>query len=181
MKQRRHFFDKITLRLRTLLFISFVLTASLSAWADTTFVHRVEADVVPSMVIQSNSYLRGANPEGEKIESSMLMRLKYTVQQSGNPERIGAYHGLGLGVLAINRQLGTPLMAYIVQGAPIVNLSRNVSLNYELNLGASFGWKAYDAVTNEDNHVLGSPVNVYIGADVFLRFMVGRHVDLNLG
>ena len=142
MKQRRHFFDKITLRLRTLLFISFVLTGSLSAWADTTFVHRVEADVVPSMVIQSNSYLRGANPEGEKIESSMLMRLKYTVQQSGNPERIGAYHGVGLGVLAINRQLGTPLMAYIVQGAPIVNLSRNVSLNYELNLGASFGWKA---------------------------------------
>jgi hypothetical protein len=111
----------------------------------------------------------------------MLMRLKYTVQQSGNPDCIGAYHGVGLGVLAINRQLGTPLIAYVVQGAPIVNLSRIVSLNYELNLGASFGWKAYDEVTNGKNHVLGTPVNAYIGADVFLRFMVGRHVDLNVG
>ena len=167
--------------LRYLLFPALLFAGVVSAWGDTTLVHRVEADVVPSRVIPTNRYLRGANPDGVRINSSMLMRLKYTLQRAGNPSDVGAYHGVGVGMMLTNRQLGTPLMAYVVQGAPIVNFSKNVSLNYELHLGLSFGWKAYKEVDNEDNHVVGSEVNAYIGSDVFLRFVLGRCWDLNAG
>lgn len=171
----------MTFSLRHTCILLFLLAGSVAAMGDTTLVHRVEADVVPSRVIPTNRYLRGANPRGERINSSMLMRLKYTLQQAGDTDAVAAYHGLGVGLMLTNRQLGTPLMAYVVQGAPIVNFSDKVSLNYELHLGLSFGWKAYEEVENEDNHVVGSPVNAYIGADVFFRFVLGRRWDLNIG
>ena len=159
-----------------------LLCAMLFPQPDTTVtVHRVEADVVPSGIIQNNRYLRGENPEGVNINTSTTLRLKYTRQQSGRTADIAAYHGFGTGLLLTNRQLGTPFLAYIVQGAPIVNISPRVSLNYELQLGMALGWKAYEAKTNGMNHVLGSRVMSYIGADVFFRFMLARHWDLNVG
>lgn len=167
--------------IRRFLFILLAGFIAAAAWADTTYVHRLEADVVPSGVIQNNNYLRGDNPQGEKINASTTLRFKYAIQQAGNPSAIGAYAGFGVGTILTSSQLGTPVLAYIVQGAPIVNFSRRVSLNYELNLGIAAGWKAYEAVINESNHVVGSRVMSYIGADVFLRFLLGRHWDLNVG
>ena len=164
-----------------LLLLLVIVGFSTETSADTTYVHRLEADVVPSGVIQNNNYLRGNNPQGENINTSTTLRLKYTLQQAGNPSAIGAYAGLGVGTVLTSSQLGTPVLAYIVQGAPIINFSRHVSLNYELNLGIAAGWKAYESVINETNHVVGSRVMSYIGADVFFRFMLGRHWDLNVG
>ena len=165
---------------RTILTLLMAVIA-VCAWADTTYVHRVEADAVPGGVIQNNRYLRGENPDGEKIGSATTLRLKYALQRQGNPSEAGAYAGIGVGALITNRQLGTPFLAYILQGAPIVNLSQRVSLNYELQLGVATGWNSYEAKTNEGNHVVGSKVMSYIGADVFFRFMLGRHWDLNVG
>ena len=167
----------------TLRYVLMTLTmfAVLPLWADTLVVHRLEADVVPSGIIQNNRFFRGENPEGVDINTSTTLRLKYTLQRSGRPSDVGAYCGVGTGVLLTNKHLGTPFLAYIVQGAPIVSLSPRFSLNYELNLGMAFGWKAYEVGVNEENHVLGSRVMSYIGADVFFRFMLGRHWDLNVG
>ncbi len=167
--------------LRLILLLTLPLQSVLPVAADTTLVHRLEADVVPSAVVQSNRYLRGENPEGRKISTSTTLRLKYALQRAGNPSEIGAYAGIGAGVLLTDKLLGSPLLAYIVQGAPIVNFSRRVSLNYEFNLGGAFGWKAYEENVNEENHVVGSRVMFYIGADVFLRMMLSRHWDLNVG
>jgi len=64
--------------LRHLLLLLLMLVGVSSVWGDSTLVHRVEADVVPSYVIQSNRYLRGANPDGVKINTSMPIKLKYT-------------------------------------------------------------------------------------------------------
>ena len=164
-----------------LLLLLVLVGYSTETWADTTYVHRLEADVVPSGVIQNNNYLRGNNPQGENINTSTTLRLKYTLQQAGNPSAIGAYAGFGVGTVLTSSQLGMPVLVYIAQGAPIINFSRHVSLNYELNLGIAAGWKAYESVINETNHVVGSRVMSYIGADVFFRFMLGRHWDLNVG
>jgi len=60
---------------RHLLLLLLMMLGVSSAWGDTTLVHRVEADVVPSRVIPTNRYLRGANPDGVKINTSMLMRM----------------------------------------------------------------------------------------------------------
>ena len=153
----------------------------LPSWADTIMVHRIEADAAQSHVDQTNSYLRGDNPQGEVINKATVLKLKYTLQHSGSPSAIGAYCGMGVGLFLTNQQLGTPFQAFIVQGAPIVNFSKRVSLNYELNLGGSFGWKSYEAEINEGNHLVGSKATFYIGADVFLRIALARHWDLNLG
>ena len=159
-----------------------LLCAMLFSLPDTTVtIHRVEADVVPSGIIQSNSYLRSGGTSGEPMRSSTALRLKYTWMQGGQPSKVGAYQGVGVGCFFINEQLGNPWTAFLVQGAPLVNLSRTVSLNYELNLGLSMGWNAYDGENNQENHVLGSRTNCYIGADVYLRFRLGRHWDANVG
>jgi len=167
--------------LRRLLLSILLLAGVSSVWGDSTLVHRVEADVVPSGILQTNSFLREGGTSGEPMRTSITLRLKYTQMQGGQPSEVGAYHGIGIGCFFINEQLGNPLTAYMVQGAPLVNLSRTVSLNYELNLGFSFGWKAYDGENNQNNHVLGSRTNCYIGGDVYLRFRLGRHWDANIG
>ena len=174
MNSRRH-------RLFSLFWLILLTAVVMPAYADTTTVHRLEVEGVPSHVIQNNRYLRGSNPEGEQIKNSLTLKLTYTLQHSGRQEEVGAYHGIGTGMLLTSQQMGRPVLAYIVQGAPIINFSRSVSLNYELNLGAAFGWKSYREVDNEDNHVVGSPVTAYIGADVYLRMKLGRHFDLNVG
>jgi len=107
--------------------------------------------------------------------------LKYALQQSGNPDAVGSYCGIGGGAVLTSELLGSPVVAFIFQGAPIINFSSRFSLNYELQLGAAFGWKAYEEKVNEANHVVGSRVTAYIGADVFFRYMLARHWDLNIG
>jgi len=171
----------MTGHLRHILLCYLIGLMVLPVLADTTYVHRIEADGVPAGVIRSNSYLKGSNSTGEAIKSATTLRLKYALQQSGNPNVIGSYSGVGVGVVLTSELLGKPFLAYIVQGAPLVDFSRRLSLNYELQLGAAFGWKAYEAKVNEANHVVGSKVTAYIGADVFFRYVMGRHWDLNVG
>lgn len=168
--------------IQRLFLLSVIMTfLAAPAWADTTYVHRIEADVVPSAVIHNNDYLRGNNPDHTSINSSTTLRLKYTLQQSKSPTDVAAYCGVGVGMLLTNKQLGSPFLAYIVQGAPIVNITKRISLNYEFNVGAAIGWKPYEAQVNETNYVLGSETMFYIGTDVFFRFILSRHWDFNLG
>ena len=41
-------------------------------------------------------------------------------------------------------ELGNPVSVYAFQGSRIAQLSPRLSLDYEWNFGASFGWKKYD-------------------------------------
>ena len=59
-------------------------------------------------------------------------------------------------------ELGNPVAVYAFQGAPIVRLSSCLSLDYEWNFGASFGWKKYDGLYNPQNEVIGSKINAAI-------------------
>jgi len=168
-------------QLRHILLSCGILLVVLPLKADTIYVHRIEVDGVPAKVLQSNSYLRGSNPEGTPIEKALSLRLKYALQQGGNPETIASYSGFGVGYLQTSEMLGKPFLAYILQGAPLINFTRRFSLNYELQLGAAIGWHGYEAKINEGNHVVGSKVTAYIGADIFFRYILGRHWDLNVG
>ena len=86
--------------------IGTLICAMLFSLSDTTVtIHRVEADVVPSGIIQSNSYLREGGPSGEPMRTSTTLRLKYTRQSGGQPSKVGAYHGVGVGCFFINEQL----------------------------------------------------------------------------
>ena len=148
-------------------------------------VYRIAVDVVPAKIFHTNDFLRGGNEEERVMNHDMTFTLKYAFM---NPDEVrpgsihqGAYQGVGLARHEFNRWLSNPISVYLFQGAPIINLSRRVSLNYEWNLGMAFGWNAYDEETNPENKVIGSKVTAYIDVDMYLRWMLSRHIDLNAG
>ena len=148
-------------------------------------VHRIAADAVPATIFHTNDFLRGGNEETRTMNHDMTFTLKYAFMNHDEvrPGSIhqGAYQGVGLARHEFNRWLSNPISVYLFQGAPIINFSRRVSLNYEWNLGMSFGWNAYDEETNPENKVIGSKVTAYIDVDMYLRWMMSQYLDFNAG
>lgn len=91
----------------------------------------------------------------------------------------------GIGASAFNlwhdNTLGRPFSVFLFQGARLANLSPSLSLNYELQLGASFNWKHYGAYTNPKNIALGSAVNVQAGGMIYLKWRLSDMFDLQTG
>ena len=166
------------MKLRQTLLIVFVM-AVVSATADSTYVSRVEVDALGCAVIRANSFLRGKNPRGESVKWASALKLKYTRLLQGDSLNIPSYYGAGIAVYDYGHLFGRPFSAFVTQGAPLLRLSRSLSLCYDLQLGVSAGWKSFS--DNTMNHVLGSPVNAYIGADLFLSYRLSRCWDLNFG
>lgn len=148
-------------------------------------VHRIAADAVPATIFHTNDFLRGGNEETRTMNHDMTFTLKYAFMnhdevRAGSIHQ-GAYQGVGLARHEFNRWLSNPISVYLFQGAPIINFSQRVSLNYEWNLGMAFGWNAYDEETNPENKVIGSKVTAYIDVDMYLRWMMSRYLDFNAG
>lgn len=160
-----------------------------SAEADSTatghYVHQIAVDLMPGLILHTNDFLRGSNPEVRTMNHNTGFRLKYafSAPEQSEEARIfrDAYQGIGIGYNDFNSQLGNPLSVFLLQGARIASLSNRLSINYEWNLGLAFGWHPYNEETNPDNKVIGSRVTAYIGLDFYLRWIMSRHVDLNLG
>jgi len=148
-------------------------------------VHRIAADAVPATIFHTNDFLRGGNEEARTMNHDMTFTLKYAFMNHDEvrPGSIhqGAYQGVGLARHEFNRWLSNPISVYLFQGAPIINFSQRVSLNYEWNLGMAFGWNAYDEETNPENKVIGSKLTAYIDVDMYLRWMMSRYLDFNAG
>lgn len=76
---------------------------------------------------------------------------------------------------------------YIFQGAQICRLASRLSLDYEWNFGASFGWKPFhddeelDGRANIYNTVVGSKVNAYINASLILTYRPVNQATLFFG
>lgn len=148
-------------------------------------VHRISFDAVPSAIFHTNDFLRGGNEESRTMNHDMTYTLKYAFMNRDEvrPGSIhqNVYQGIGLARHEFNRWLANPISAYLFQGAPIVNLSRRVSLNYEWNLGMAFGWNAYDEEKNPENKVIGSKVTAYIDVDLYVKWMLSKYLDFNAG
>ena len=159
--------------------------AATAASDDSARVHRLEAEVVPGIILHTNAFLKGNNTEVRMMNRSFVAHLKYAfMPPEGSREAIiykGVYQGVGLSYHHFNPQLGNPVSAYLFQGATIKNLSSRLSLNYEWNLGLTYGWKSYDEKNHPENRVIGSKLTAYLDADIYLRWMLSRQCDLNLG
>lgn len=152
---------------------------------EAPLIHRIEADVVPSKILHTNQYLRGENAEGRTMNHAFTARLKYAFQLPQGSVRAavykGAYQGVGVAYHDFNRQLGNPVSAFIFQGARIVGMAPRVSLNYEWNLGLTFGWHPFDVNDNPENKVIGSKVTAYIDADLYVEWQLSDCWDVNAG
>lgn len=151
------------------------------------FVHRLGMDLSPAYIISTHSFMEGDNASKLLLRNAYSAHLKYSFRFASGTvaDRLygGAYQGVGVAAYTflIPSELGNPVAFYIFQGARIARLAPWLSLNYEWNLGLSFGWKPYDYFENEYNKVIGARVNAYINVDFYFNWALSRQVNLTTG
>jgi hypothetical protein len=141
----------------------------------------------PQYVFPTNPFLQGENERWKPIQSSFAAHLKYSFKFRPNTcaDRIygGAYQGFGLAFTTFGdkKQLGDPMTFYVFQGVRIARFNPRLSLNYEWNFGISAGWKPYDNDYNSYNGAVGSRVNAYLNAGIYLNWSLSRYFDFIIG
>ena len=95
----------------------------------------------------------------------------------------GLYQGLGVGVNSFfaSSLLGTPVSAYVYQGAPIVRFNDRLTLGYEWQFGAAFGWQHYDELTAADNGAVSTSVTAHMGVSLKLYYKLSERWQLSVG
>ena len=149
--------------------------------------HSIGFDLRPSYVFPTRSFFTGDNAAGKPINTALSAHLKYAFRFSPD-SRLGrlypyAYQGIGVAYNTFfnSSEVGTPVAVYAFQGSRIAKLAPGLTLDYEWNFGASFGWKRYNPETNYYNDVVGSRINAYINAGFFLNWQVAPQWSLTAG
>lgn len=95
----------------------------------------------------------------------------------------GAWQGIGAGVEMLDnpKDLGVPVTLYFFQGAPVWRISERLSLFYEWNFGASFGWKPCRNYDAKSRVLVGSRVNAYIDLGAGLSWKLSPLLSLTTG
>ena len=150
-------------------------------------VHMIGGDVRPAYVFPTHGFLKGDNAAGTAVGTAFSAHLKYGFK-FGRGTRLGrlyphAVQGVGVSYNTFfnNEEIGSPVAVYIFQTSRIASLSRELSLDYEWNFGASFGWKKYDEDTNPHNTVVGSSVNAYMSLGLVLDWRIAPGTSLRAG
>ena len=179
----------------TLLFLPVVLAVAprvrASQPADSTarprVTHVVSAEFRPAYVFPTSGFLQGENRAGSSIRTNLSGHLKYGFRFAPDTYWGSLYpHAVqGIGV-AYNTffnasELGNPVSVYVFQTSRIASLAPRLSLDYEWNFGASFGWKKYDPDSNPLNTVVGSRINAYINLGFFLNWAIDPQTHLKAG
>lgn len=148
--------------------------------------HSVGLDFRSGYIVPVHGFYSGENQAGKPVNTSLAGHLKYAFRFA--PEsRMGrlypsAYQGLGVAFNSFgSSELGTPVSVYAFQGARIARLSSRLSLDYEWNFGAAFGWNEYNAQTNPFNKVIGSKINAYMNVGFLLNWQLDKDWSLQLG
>lgn len=125
--------------------------------------------------------------EARNTHFATSLHLKYGFAYNPNSEAARLYPGVkqGIGLRAnifdYSKSIGTPISLYLFQTAPIVNFNQRLSLDYEWNFGASFGWKPCDGNIARSNLIVGSKTNAYINLGVGLRWKLNKKYSLTAG
>lgn len=151
------------------------------------FVQRMGLEFRPAYIIPTSEFLRGDNEAGRRMAAAFSGHLKYgfRFRDGSLAERIYGRPWQGVGVayyhLGNSRELGNPLAVYLFQSAKIAQAGPRLSLNYEWNFGLSFCWKPYDYERNAYNTIIGSRINAYLNAGVFLNWRVSSRAEVYAG
>ncbi|MDE6285784.1 MAG: acyloxyacyl hydrolase [Muribaculaceae bacterium] len=138
-------------------------------------------ELAPAFVPHTNPYLKGENPSGKAVDAQFSADLRAAFRfNPATREGVlyrGAYQCIGLGFngFSTGKLLGSPVSAYVFQGAPIVTFSPRMWLGYEWQFGAAFGWKHYAAGDGEDdvyeyNAAVSTPVTAAMGIALKLHY-----------
>lgn len=162
-------------------------TESISSMFSHPAEWRLGAEVTPAWVPATNDFLKGGNADSKQISTTLrgALRADFSFNPATREGMLyrGLYQGIGVGVNSFfpGRLLGSPVSAYVYQGAPIANIGPRLSLGYEWQFGAAFGWKHYDEDTAADNVAIGSPVTAHMGIALKLNYRVAERWNLTFG
>ena len=108
--------------------------------------HQLGFDIRPGYIVSTHSFLQGDNAQQKKIDQSLSFHFKYAFR-FGKESNLGrlfphTYQGIGVSYHTFFSpvELGNPVSVYAFQGSRIAQLLPRLSLDYEWNFGASFGW-----------------------------------------
>lgn len=130
-----------------------------------------------------------------KVNSAIPVSLRYALSFNSNkiPHYFpGGYQGVGVefynfgaaqshGMKRARNHIGYPVAAYLFQGGPVCSFGSSLSLNYEWNFGAAFGWKPFSATNDRINLIVGSRVNAYLNLGLTLNWKLNKNVSLMAG
>lgn len=160
--------------------------------ADTFFVSRRlipewNAEVRPGCILPTNIFLRGENARNLPLRSSFSAHLTYGFRFRPSTDRDRIYgrpvQGIGAAwyTFGNREEIGRPAAFYLFQGARLARLAPRLSLHYEWNFGLSFGWHPHDFYTNPYNRVIGSRINAYLHAGLYLNWALSPRLELRPG
>lgn len=154
----------------------------------------IGADYIASSVQDD---VREKIPKEDRIyvRSSLPLNFKYRFSFTDPHIRHylpGGYQGVSLGLLNIGalerggvpqsiENIGYPILAYIFQGGPFYHIRKDLSLEYEWNFGASFGWKPYSQLNKNYSLTVGSKVNAYLGLQMNLVWYTNEYTSIFVG
>lgn len=179
-------------RVISLLTIFFTTIAAYSGdsipdMTDSSLIWSIGAETTPGYVIGTNRFLRGDNPTESKINATLGADAKVAFRFNPSSRKgilyPGLYQGLGIGMNTFfhHNLLGTPISVYAFQGAPIVNFTDRLSLNYEWQFGAALGWNTDRRQTIENQDPVSTRVTAHMGLGFKLRYQLTKRTDIYAG
>ncbi len=159
---------------------------SIAAAASRAPEWHIGLDVSAAGVPHSCPFLRGDNTAGRAISAGLSTDLRASFRFNPSTRRgilfPRAYQGIGLGVNSFfaGSLLGTPVSAYVYQGAPLATLSERLWLGYEWQFGAAFGWRHSDYEFFEYNTAVSTSVTACMGIALKLHYSLSPRWQLSL-
>lgn len=126
-----------------------------------------------------------ANARTTKLATSFHLKYCFSFSPSTPQGRFypGVWQGIGTSVnlLGNHKGIGTPISVYAFQGAPVYRINDRLSIYYEWNFGASFGWRKCDGQVAYSNLIVGSKVNAYINLGAGFCWTLGSQYAMTAG
>lgn len=141
--------------------------------------HSLEMNVRPAFIMPTHTLYVRHNSTGDRLLFSGSAHLQYSFafsQESTYGKLFpDTYQGIGVGsyTFLCHDDIGSPVAVYLFQNGRVARLAKNLSLNYEWNLGLSFGW--------HPNSAIASRLNAYINVGALLKWRLNPHWSLLAG
>lgn len=148
---------------------------------------KVGFETTPAFVPGTNTFLRGNNPQDKRISASLsgAFRVGFSFNPATREDILyrNTYQGIGIGATTFFSPalLGTPISAYVYQGAPIFRVNNRLRIGYEWKFGAAFGWKHYDEFEAETNAVASTSVTAHMSLGIKALYSLSSCWDISVG
>ncbi len=156
------------------------------AWSQKNS-HKLGADFSAGYVFPSHKFMTGRNYAQKPVNKTISAHLKYGTGIGPHNEWARkypyTYQGIGISYHHFfnDRELGSPIAAYIFQHARIADITHNLSIDYEWDFGVACNWVKYDKVTNPYNRLMGSSVTAYMNIGIMVNWNFSPSWNLTAG